>query len=328
MTNSSTILIITGVGVALLALLFLMGPSPEPASQQSVQQDSTTTTGSASYYTLAPVVDAGPDRTVGERETFQLAGTGYDPNGLPVTYTWTMQGGVGFFSNAHSPTTMFTAPSACDCNEVALLTLTVTNSAGLRSSDQMTVTIRDPLACPASTCESSGFRVVVPQDRCASSAASTTCPPTPSTPCDSPCITEVSPNAGCAQTAVPCPCANQDSGCWSSWQPAWPLDEAAVAPKDRAQPSIDRHFPAQMNESGAVALRGHIRNPACQSVCFTWSADKGWLEDADTLTPTYHAPASDRLNGETVSISLIAHDSAGNRSYDQIRIKIRNTDPG
>jgi hypothetical protein len=99
-----------------------------------------------------------------------------------------------------------------------------------------------------------------------------------------------------------------------------------VAPKDRAQASIDRQFPAQIDESGAIALQGHIRNPACQSVCFTWAADKGWFEGTDTLTPIYHAPPSDGIHGETVTISLIVHDSSGNRSYDQIRIKIRNVD--
>ncbi len=82
-----------------------------------------------------------------------------------------------------------------------------------------------------------------------------------------------------------------------------------------------------MNESGAVPLQGNIRNPSCESVCFTWTANKGWLENADTLTPIYHAPPSDRIGGETVTISLVVHDAAGSSSYDQIRIKIRNTDP-
>jgi hypothetical protein len=113
------------------------------------------------------------------------------------------------------------------------------------------------------------------------------------------------------------------------WQTGWPFDDQAVVhPKDRAKPSIDRHFPREVREGSSTLLAGTINNPACQSVCFTWSASKGWLENTNTLTPIYHAPESDRLEGETVTISLIVYDVAQGRSYDQIRIKIQNTNPG
>ena len=69
-----------------------------------------------------------------------------------------------------------------------------------------------------------------------------------------------------------------------------------------------------------------IANPGCTSVCFSWSASKGWFEDADTLEPVYHAPMSDRIGGERVTISLVIYDGYGGRSYDQIRIDIDNLD--
>jgi hypothetical protein len=117
--------------------------------------------------------------------------------------------------------------------------------------------------------------------------------------------------------------------CSEPWQTGWPFDSQPVLhPKDRAKPSIDRHFPREVREGSSTILEGYIRNPACQSVCFTWSASKGWLENTNTLTPIYHAPDSDRLEGETVTISLIVYDTAQGRSYDQIRIKIQNTNPG
>ena len=330
-SSNSTILIVVGIGVALIALLLLLGSSPEPPPVANVMSaTSTTATSSAStqatYYSTL-VVHAGPDRTVGERERIELLGEGYDPSGLPVTYVWTAQGGLGFFEDAHSPTTIFTAPSACDCNDVAILTLTVTGASGVSVSDQMVVAVRDPLACPAQTYESSGYHVTVPVDVCQDSIAKAPCPATPSEPCDSPCISEVPINAGCPELPVPCPCI-EDVDCTRSWQTGWPYEEQAGHPKDRAKPSIDRHFPREMNEGGTIYLQGYIRNPACQSVCYTWSASKGWLEHTNTLTPIYHAPESDRLEGETVTISLIVYDTAQGRSYDQIRIKIRNTNPG
>ena len=67
---------------------------------------------------------------------------------------------------------------------------------------------------------------------------------------------------------------------------------------------------------------------ALQSGAKTALVSKGWLENSNTLTPIYHAPESDRLEGETVTISLIVYETAEGRSYDQIRIKIRNTNPG
>lgn len=330
MSSNSTILIIAGIGVGLLALLLLLGSTPEPTTDVG-GVPAPVSTGESYMRVVSPsssplVVHAGLDRTVGERERVELSGEGYDPSGLPVTYHWTAQGGLGFFENAYSPTTIFTAPSACDCDEMVILTLTVTGTSGARVSDQMTISVRDPLNCPEVTCETGGYVVIAPVDLCQD--LNPICPATPSEPCVSPCITEVPVVDGCADMAVPCPCA-ENVDCSEPWQTGWPFDSPQpVHPKDRAKPSIGRNFPRVINEGSTALLEGYIRNSACQPVCYTWSVSKGWLENADTLTPIYHAPESNRLDGETVTISLIVYDAAEGRSYDQIRIKIRNTNPG
>jgi len=331
-SSNSTILIIAGIGVGLLALLLLSGSSSEPTTNVGVVPPPVST--GASYVTVVspvssvPVVHAGLDRTVGERERVELSGEGYDLSGSPVTYQWTAQGGLGFFENAHSPTTVFTAPSACDCNEMVILTLTVTNSSGQSAFDQMVISVRDPLACPETMCETGGYYEIVPADMCLDNDADATCPATPSEPCDSPCISEAAVVDACVGAAVPCPCI-ENVDCSEPWQTGWPFFDAQPGhPKDRAKPSIDRHFPKVIDEEAIIPLEGYIRNPACQSVCYSWIVSKGWLENSNTLEPTYHAPESDRLEGETVTISLVVYDTAGGRSYDQIRIKIRNTDPG
>jgi len=76
-----------------------------------------------------------------------------------------------------------------------------------------------------------------------------------------------------------------------------------------------------------MRITGYVSNPSCLSVCFVWSANKGWFEAADTLQPIYHAPESDRRDGETATVTLTVYDSTGTRSYDQIRFDIVNTDP-
>jgi len=104
------------------------------------------------------------------------------------------------------------------------------------------------------------------------------------------------------------------------------VEEIPLHPKDRAKPAINRHYPATIDEGTSLPLRASVHNPACQSVCFVWSVSKGRLENADTLTPTFHAPLSDRRDGETATITLTLYDASGGRSFDQIRVKIRNTD--
>lgn len=332
MTSNSTFLIIAGVGVALLALLLLLGsgsdtvPAPEAAISESVVSRAAPAAIMASPANSVPVVHAGLDRTVDERETFALSGEGYDPSGLPVNFRWTARGGLGFFADPTSPTTSFTAPSACDCDDTVILTLTATSASGLSVSDDMVVSVRDPVACPQTTCDTGGSFEIISVAECPDDLAPV-CPATPSEPCDTPCMPEVLPDFGCPEPPVACPCKDTED-CADPWQTGWPFDDQPGHPKDRAKPSIDRQFPREMKEESAVVLHGTIYNPSCQSVCYVWSASKGWLEDAHTLSPTYHAPESDRLDNERVTITLTVYDTAEGRSYDQIRIKILNTDPG
>ena len=333
MSGSSTTWILIGAGAALLALLLLLGAGADPAPEESaiapvempVLPTSPTTTVPYGVSGRLPVADAGADVTVGERETIQLAGSGYDPAGGAVSYLWTASGGLGFFENAHSPTTSYTAPSACDCDDSAVLTLTVTSTSGTVATDQMIVWVRDPATCPSETYETEGYFVVVPSDACATDSHVATCPATPSEPCESPCISEEPADDACPIPAIPCPCATDCEGDLGG--PSLTFDPPPAHPKDRAKPTIVRQYPRKVNEGSIVRLEGVIHNPTCQVVCYFWSADKGWFEDADTLTPIFHVPDSDRRDGETVTIKLIVYDGPESYSYEQIRIRIINTDP-
>lgn len=318
MSSSSTIWILLGVGVVVAIFLLALSPvertatEPEPVGIEPMSET-----------IAAPVADAGPDRVVGERETILLDGKGYTPRGTQAAYLWSAEGGLGFFENAHSPTTSYTAPSVCGCEQTVTLTLTVT-VAGATVSDAMVLTIRDPLNCPMETYETSGA-FVTRIDPCRSVSAAAACPAQPAEACASPCITDVPTYGGCPNAPVPCPCSS--AGCERVWTTNWPFGPQPEHPRDRAKPRIDRHYSASINEEGTTPIRGFISNPACLSVCFTWSTSKGWLEGSNTLQPIYHAPESDRRDGETATITLTVYDSSSGRSYDQIRIHIENTDP-
>ena len=320
MGSSSTMLILLGVGAALVIFLLLLGPAEQTATEPVPIQP----VASVSQTAGVPVVHAGLDRTVGERETVKLDGQGYGPDGTVVTYLWTAEGGLGFFENARSPTTAYTAPSVCDCEETVTLTLTVTSESGVSASDSMVLSIRDPLNCPAETHEVGGAFVTM-FDPCRHIGAEAMCPARPAEACASPCITSVPAYEGCPEAPVPCPCSAD--GCERGWMSNWPFGPQPEHPRDRAKPRINRNYSASINEKSAMPVEGYISNPACLSVCFSWSVSKGWLEGANTLQPIYHAPESDRRDGETVTIKLTVYDSSGGRSYDQIRIRIVNIDP-
>jgi len=150
-----------------------------------------------------------------------------------------------------------------------------------------------------------------------------TCPAAPEEPCGSPCMEKTPPSDGCSEVPQPCSC---EDGCEQPFLGSLLPPSEPPHPRDRPKPEIDRHYPPAIDEGSAIPLLAWIANPACASVCFTWSVSKGWLEDPDTLTPIYHAPESDRAGGETVTITFAIRDEFGGRSYDQIRIRINNLD--
>ena len=272
----------------------------------------------AAVSAASPWVDAGVDRIVGERETIRLAGSGRDEAGGTVSYRWTASGGLGFLADPSEPDTTYTAPSACDCQQAVTLTLTVTNRGGISASDSITLQIRDPMACPQeqSTCG----RIAVTPSPCGPVPQSP-CPPKPDVPCASPCVGQAPTRPLCSQVPVPCRCAQ---GCAAAWDTAWLQATPALAAKDRPAPRIVRQYPAHVAEGSIVALRAAVANPACASVCFTWSASQGWLERADTLEPIYHAPQTERREGERVTITFTIHDATGRPSSDQIRLEVDN----
>jgi len=334
MNSNSTLLVLLAVG-AVLAVLLLFGSAPDTTDTTGASASTPTpsrplaseTPVVATSAATVPVVDAGPDRTVNEREDVRLSGSGYDPAGGRVITYWSAENGLGYFEDPYDPNTIYTAPSACNCEDKITLVLTVTNASGVSVSDRVCLSIRDPLECPAPIYGTSGSFVVMPtSDACV--VERPTCPAVPSQACESPCITEAPIADGCLEVPAPCACGSSD-GCGEVFETAWPFGPEADHPRDYAKARIARQFPERMTEERATPLLGIVENPACLSVCFDWSVSKGWLEHADTLQPIYHAPASHRVGGETVTIKLTVYDGHGNRSFDQIRIQIDNvTGPG
>jgi len=90
---------------------------------------------------VPPVADAGPDQLVSLGRTVALDGSdSSDDNGDTLVYGWAQTGGAmsGVLNNPAAPVATFTAPTT---NTLLGFTLTVTDSAGLTSSDVVTVAV-------------------------------------------------------------------------------------------------------------------------------------------------------------------------------------------
>ncbi len=317
MNGSSFLVVLLLVGAALGALLLFSNSSSAPATTSVSTSAGSQTVAPQAASSIEPLwVNAGEDRVVGEREAVRLEGSAGSASGGVLTYLWTAKGGLGFFADPTQPSTTYTAPSACDCEQEVTLTLTATNRSGVSSSDSLVLRVRDPIACPERTC---GEPIVVIPPACPTTVRSTC--PTPDVPCAGPCVSQAPSPPICSQVPVPCRCAE---GCAAAWDSAWPQVVPALPAGDRPTPRIVRQFPSHVSEGSATPLRAMVANPDCSSVCFAWSVSQGWLERADTLEPVYHAPSTERAEGERVTITFTIHDSTGQPSYDQIRLQVDN----
>ena len=86
-----------------------------------------------------PIANAGPDKEVIEGQTIVLNGSGSDPDGDSISYSWSCTGGSLSSNTIAQPT--FTAPMV---NSDTPYTCTLTVSDGrLTGSDSMMVTVKN-----------------------------------------------------------------------------------------------------------------------------------------------------------------------------------------
>ncbi|MDM8522623.1 C25 family cysteine peptidase [Desulfococcaceae bacterium HSG8] len=91
-----------------------------------------------------PTADAGSDRTVTEGELVTLNGSGTDPDGYIVSYSWKQTGGaIANLSNTASTTLTFTAPEVDAGGTSLTFQLTVTDNDDLRDTDTCVVYVED-----------------------------------------------------------------------------------------------------------------------------------------------------------------------------------------
>ncbi len=107
----------------------------------SYGQDMTFYTGSSQTSSSTLTANAGSDLYLTSGQTSTLQGSGYDPNGYTLNYSWNCTGGT--LSNYNIAQPIYTAPYAINGNNQTTYTctLTVTNNYGNSNSDSTTIYI-------------------------------------------------------------------------------------------------------------------------------------------------------------------------------------------
>jgi len=109
-------------------------------SDYSITANFRFTCGGGGVTNYAPTANAGPDKEVNENELITLEGSGSDPDGDPITFSWSCE--KGELSDSTIAQSEYTAPEVIE-DTYYTCTLTVSDIFGLSGSDEMKVLVKN-----------------------------------------------------------------------------------------------------------------------------------------------------------------------------------------
>jgi hypothetical protein len=285
-----------------------------------------------------PVVDAGTAQNVTSGATVTLAGTATDPESATMTYSWAGTSGPAVtLSNADSLTPTFTAP---DVTEATPIVLELAVSDGTSTvTDTVTITVYPAAANLPPAVEAGPDQTVI-------SGSTVTLAGTASDPENDP--------LSYAWTRIQGPAVTLSNAAILTASFVAPeVDESTaivlqlavtdgtttqtdtvtitVAPEpDKTAPTVDAGEAQTVTSGDTVALAGTASDPETAALTYTWTRVSGpeiTLDNADTLTPSFVAPAVSEST--TITLQLAVSDGT-NTATDTVTITVApaiNTPP-
>jgi hypothetical protein len=279
-----------------------------------------------------PVANAGPDQSVNEGTTVTLSGTNsVDPNGGALTYSWSQVSGTPVtLSNPSAAQATFIVPNLGSNGQTLGFQLTVTDSAGLQSSDTCLVTVlvlNQPPTANAGKGQSVNEGTLVTLDGSSSSD-----PNGMALTYQSSGSSVALSSASDAKPTFLAPSVGQDGQSLAFQLTV--TDSAGLQARDFCivnvvwvnQPPVANAGPDQsVNQGASVTLNGTASNdPDGETITYFWLQTSGGpvtLSDPTSAQPTFIAPAQN----STLVFRLTVTDPEGLSATDQCSIVVNGS---
>ncbi|MBK7641955.1 MAG: hypothetical protein IPJ19_02730 [Planctomycetes bacterium] len=274
----------------------------------------------------APTAEAGPAQSVDENDVVTLAGSGVDPEGGALTYTWTQTSGpTVVLDDAHAGSPTFTAPEGLT-NTTLSFQLAVSDGTNV-SYDTVTIDVNrdnDAPTAEAGPAQSVDENDVVtltgsgvdPEGETLTYTWTQTSGPTvvlDDAHAGSPTFTAPE---GLTNTTLTFQLAVSDGTNVS-------YDTVTIdVNRDNDAPTAEAGPAQSVDENDVVTLAGSGVDPEGQSLTYTWTQTSGptvVLDDAHAGSPTFSAPEG--LTNTTLTFQLAVSDGT-NVSYDTVTIDV------
>ena len=290
-------------------------------------------TGSTNH---APTANAGSDKDIQEGETTTLNGSGSDPDGDPLTYSWSCTAGSLSSYSTAQPT--YTAPSV-SYNTYYTCTLTVRDDEGLTGSDSMVVYVRNQdsgdLYVSLTPSPSSGYAPLSNVSLTADLSGTATGDATYKYDCTNDGswerITSINSNSNTAYSL----CSYYSTGNYTAKVEVTRggVTNYATAPiyvysnyQTNHAPTANAGPDKDVYENQSVTLGGSGYDQDGDPLTYSWSCTSGSLSSYSYAQPTYTAPSVSYNTYYTCTLTV--RDDEGLTGSDSMVVYVREQSSG
>ena len=277
-----------------------------------------------------PIANAGPNKEIYETESVILEGSGSDPDGDSVSYSWTCNGGTLSNSNIAQP--VFYAPIVSS-DTTYTCTLTVTDSHGASDSDSVNILVKEhhclTLSVLLSANPNSGCAPLNNVDLTASVSGSASGEITYFFDCTNDGVWEKIITSNNSVYRVSDLCDYSSPGNYTAKAR---VQRGGLSAENTIQinvqscysnrpPVADAGSDKKVYENQSVTLNGSGYDPDGDFLDYYWSCNGGYLSNRYAAQPTFKAPSvsSDKY----YTCRLTVTDDEGLTDSDSLRVLVR-----